>query len=864
MEDKNKIMENNMENKKSENEIFVHYNTQCNSSLATIYYKIKFDNITDLYVFKNKRFYEILRGDVQRLFFDFDFNDLDKENLKIDYILEYLNYITKIIGKCIIMGYTKDYSLYEQLLQYDYDDIKIIMEFKENVSKYLSLHATFYESSFNRNDLFEHFKTNSIYLNKAVQNGFKYDPSTFTRANMQKVIRHSTSNKIVYNKILKNIIVTKIGISLKLVDFNDCKNMLVTCNSKENYYDRDTLKKIFPTPENLDTLKKEERIKKIHDLEIQIGNVSNSILDIRNFEDIIILLSSKKIYEDYGDWIKLMFALREYNSPENIKISLIHKYNFYYIHSDGTKSDQDESDINYHLINFDNHNITYNNDKIFKWLKKHGIIAVPNTLISLQDFFAIIEKQKTPFELKELAKLARQTFKRIGTDIIFAFDTQTILPNNKLTHVKTIQKTSISGLCGKLGSLYNTYKIINNGLMSSISINTIIKYFLDDNSRYKSIALYSTNPEIYSIFEGFNYNIEYKESMQNILKLKENADKLNMLWLVLNNITDDKIASKYVRNWLRWRFRNLEMKPKTALIFSSLHKQIGKNVFWNIICSLFGNFAKSNIPNLDYMVGNFNILRQNSFLSIINEITSNSKDINKYGDAMKTMITEMLTIINKKGIDASTEVVYDALVFLSNNFNILRIEENDVRYSAFRSNKLPLEKSFYGDIINIFSLPEYKQLLINYFLYSDYEEVLGGDEESCWNVPYNTDYKKDLEDLQKDIYQYEVENTIKDIISYVLKTKKIYESKNKKYILFSEIENNYKYNEEFGFSTLNDIKNNILNAKEKWSANRFKQSVKTYLLNKGFVIKRSTYHDDTRNNVIFIFEDIKMNNWLNN
>ena len=228
---------------------------------------------------------------------------------------------------------------------------------------------------------------------------------------------------------------------------------------------------------------------------------------------------------------------------------------------------------------------------------------------------------------------------------------------NKIT-IKSIDK---NGKNFRLGKLLFDDKFIN-----------ITPYY---ESIYwkRGVCFYSKRDDYLSLFTGFTFR-----ETNDI-----NMEKISLFMNHIKNIIADgnEELYNYILSWISFIVQNPGKKTETCLMILG-EEGTGKTMFTSVICKLFGDYALPNIASIDDVVGQFNSITENKILVVLNEVNAMENTANKRAihNKLKTLITEDINIINRKGIDQYEIENVSNYIICSNEFNPILISENDRRY----------------------------------------------------------------------------------------------------------------------------------------------------------------------------------------
>ncbi len=174
--------------------------------------------------------------------------------------------------------------------------------------------------------------------------------------------------------------------------------------------------------------------------------------------------------------------------------------------------------------------------------------------------------------------------------------------------------------------------------------------------------------------------------------------------------------SPYVRKWLARRVQVLGKVQGTALLFRSLEKGVGKNMFFewfgkNILGKKY--FSKPN--KLDQIVGKNNTSIENKLMVIIDE--TSGKDTFAANADIKTLIPSEDIFVEPKYVNGYTVNHCGSYIFFSNDENPIKIEHGDRRFAVFDcENKYAQDRDYLNPLGDALSnknvqMAFYKQLM---------------------------------------------------------------------------------------------------------------------------------------------------------
>ena len=196
---------------------------------------------------------------------------------------------------------------------------------------------------------------------------------------------------------------------------------------------------------------------------------------------------------------------------------------------------------------------------------------------------------------------------------------------------------------------------------------------------------------------------------------------------------------EFMLNWLAHIFQKPNERMGIAILCKS-DQGTGKNLFFEkfIGDNLIG--THSACLEASQVVGKFNSLLNDKIYIVINEIEAEGELI-KTSNKMKALITDKTQKLEKKGVDAIQINNYCNYVLLTNNNNVIKVEEGDRRYLCLEasSNKR-------GDSIYYKNLAKDVQdiKIGECFFHMLMKRDLSGFNPNSNNVIPMTEYKKEL------------------------------------------------------------------------------------------------------------------------
>ena len=305
----------------------------------------------------------------------------------------------------------------------------------------------------------------------------------------------------------------------------------------------------------------------------------------------------------------------------------------------------------------------------------------------------------------------------------------------------------------------------NTKISLSHIVNAYSNYFLyDDLKLFKPC---DENKELeettINIFQGYKY--------QEVV-----TDDFTILEPLLNHIKEvncngDEKKYKYIMNWYANIIQNLAVKNGTLpIIYGS--QGSGKSLFVEIMADLLGALAITNADDLDKVFGKFNGIVEKKVLVVLNEI-GEANDKFAYSEKMKSRITQVNTLYEKKGIETKTGLNYANYIMTANYANPIKSQKGDRRTIYFpTNNKYCGDRNYFKELCKPFQPvkqgpynKEYMGVLLHYMLTQfkpeeyDLEELIFETNQNT-QTNYNEQLERQYTDLNAvesfvvDNYQY--------------------------------------------------------------------------------------------------------------
>lgn len=295
--------------------------------------------------------------------------------------------------------------------------------------------------------------------------------------------------------------------------------------------------------------------------------------------------------------------------------------------------------------------------------------------------------------------------------------------------------------CFKFSYLSLSKASLYFGQINITQNHTVWSVYSKDNNknRFKKLGMkfYSTNKNMFSFFQGYDYDIL-------------NTFNMDIIQLYLDHIKNvicsgDEILYEYILNW----YANIVQKPGakngTAIVLFGKPGG-GKNIFTNTLCKLMKRYSNRNVTNVEEIVGKFNTGLENKKLVVLNELSS-AENTKFNFDIMKSVITEKSINVNAKNENIRVVDNVANVIILSNHVMPIKIETSDRRYVIINVSDCKVgDFEYFSNLIMSFKRESFYDNLLTFFMQRDI---------STFNprlIPM-TEAKENLLEASKDKYQ---------------------------------------------------------------------------------------------------------------
>jgi len=227
---------------------------------------------------------------------------------------------------------------------------------------------------------------------------------------------------------------------------------------------------------------------------------------------------------------------------------------------------------------------------------------------------------------------------------------------------------------------------------------------------------------LFSFFQGYafkpsdNVNMEiikpYLDHIKYVCCTKEDADGEK-----IEGEFDEEMYN-YLINLISLYFQVPNIVTGVIPVLIGTTQGGGKNTITDVICALMGQFANSNLSDINNITGNFNSALFYKKLIIINELNENKGDSRAAWDKLKTYATESKVSINEKFKNLKICENVSNFWMLSNHIPLL-LEQSNRRNIIFKTNDGKAGNREYFDHLYSTFTEEFYQNLLAFFLTRD-------------------------------------------------------------------------------------------------------------------------------------------------
>jgi len=236
------------------------------------------------------------------------------------------------------------------------------------------------------------------------------------------------------------------------------------------------------------------------------------------------------------------------------------------------------------------------------------------------------------------------------------------------------------------------------------------------------------------------FNLWKPFAMEEVQEYEHQPEALEaLLKHILIMCDNDELTARWLTNWIGQMIQFPAIKTKTPTIISK--QGAGKGTLMKIISRMIGDnkyFETAN-PSRDVW-GNFNSMLSNCYFINLNEL--GKKDVIEAESRLKALQTDERLTINEKGKAQFDIKSYHKFMITTNNFDPLRVEQDDRRNIIIRaSDELIGNKEYFTKWNN-----EYLEVNCIKTFYEYFKSLPDLDKFHFMEEP-NTEHQQDLKQL---------------------------------------------------------------------------------------------------------------------
>ena len=210
-----------------------------------------------------------------------------------------------------------------------------------------------------------------------------------------------------------------------------------------------------------------------------------------------------------------------------------------------------------------------------------------------------------------------------------------------------------------------------------------------------------------NLFSGFKADKIYVENYD----YKNIEPILNHLKLVYCDGNEEHY--NYVLKWLAKIVQDPENRPQVGLVFYSRKHGTGRNTFTNFFMNqVIGTEYCVSCHDVSRVFGRFNKALAKCMFLCIEEA---SGEIKLFMENMKNLVTEPTILVERKNIDSGVVKNYVNAMLLTNNEDVLDIDDNDRRFAIFESSAcMKNDETYFKNLYGCMDKTETAGIFIKY------------------------------------------------------------------------------------------------------------------------------------------------------
>ena len=292
---------------------------------------------------------------------------------------------------------------------------------------------------------------------------------------------------------------------------------------------------------------------------------------------------------------------------------------------------------------------------------------------------------------------------------------------------------------------YNIGRYYKNGKLKDCSAADVYSYMQNRNClKCKSLKFYSTDPDDFSYFHGYDYE-ELDDYNKYII-----SEYLNHIRNFVANGNEE--LYNYILNWISYIIQNPDGKTGTCLVLTR-NMDDCKDTFTNVICKLLERYSVRSVCKICDLVGNDNeIFIENNKLLIYTKSNYPGCSFRAKLNSLKSLITEDVYVVKKKYMKPR---IVQNVVNLIISTNYCEPKKDDNIYVICETNDSHINDYEYFLSLQRTFTEEFYQNLFTYFMKRNLDGV-------NLRILPNTSVKQALVDANKSTYELFIQDFIID------------------------------------------------------------------------------------------------------
>lgn len=294
---------------------------------------------------------------------------------------------------------------------------------------------------------------------------------------------------------------------------------------------------------------------------------------------------------------------------------------------------------------------------------------------------------------------------------------------------------------------YNIGRYYKNGKLKDCNAADVYSYIQNRNClKCKSLKFYSTDPDDFSYFHGYDYK-ELDDYNKDII-----SEYLNHIRNFVANGNEE--LYNYILNWISYIIQNPGGKTGTCLLLTR-NMDDCKDTFTNVICKLLERYSVRSVYKISDLVGNDNeFFVENNKLLIYTESNYPGCRFRANLNSLKSLITEDVYVVKKKYMKPR---IVQNVVNLIISTNYYKPKKDDNIYVICETNDSHINDYEYFLTLQRTFTEEFYQNLFTYFMKRNLDGV-------NLRILPNTEAKQALIETNQSIYESFIQDFIPDFI----------------------------------------------------------------------------------------------------